>query len=71
MAREEESGVEGGFVAQQQQAFGICVQPTDRIDPRRKFEIGEGTIGRAVRCELGEDTIRFVEGDQHGKDLAR
>ena len=63
--RVQQSVVKTRFVTEQQQALRIHIQPTDRIDARRKPEICQGPLTGQVRRELAKHTIRFVEGDDH------
>ena len=53
--------VETRLIAQQQQPLGVHIKPADRIHPFRKTEIRQGFLTRLIRCELAEDTIRFVK----------
>ncbi len=58
--------VEGRFVAEQEEAFAVGVEPTDGVDAFGEMEGGEGgPLGASLRGELGEDAVRFMEGKQH------
>lgn len=62
---QEQLRVQFRFVAQQEQAFRIGVEPADGIHILGKPEVGQRTIGRAIGRELREDGVRFVEGNEH------
>lgn len=61
----EQAGIQAGFIAEQEQALGVGIESAEGVDVGWKTEPGEGTVGRTVGGELAEDTVRFVEGDQH------
>jgi len=61
----EQAGIQAGFIAEEQQALGVGIESAEGVDVGWKTEPGEGTVGRTVGGELAEDTVRFVEGDQH------
>jgi hypothetical protein len=52
-AGSEQAGVPGRFIAQEEEALGVGVEPPDRIDMRREAERGQRIIRRAVRGEGG------------------
>ena len=63
--------VEGCLITQQDQPLGIGVQPSDGIELRRKAELRQRSIGRAIRGELGDHPIGFMKGDKHaGQTMA-
>ena len=62
----EQAGVERRLIGEQQQAFGIRVQPPDGINAGRKTKLGEGAVRRAVRSELRQHTVGFMKGKKHG-----
>lgn len=62
----EEAGVEAGFVAEEEETFGIGVESAEGVDAGWEAESGEGPVGRTIGGELAEDPVRFVEGNQHG-----
>jgi hypothetical protein len=61
--RIEESGVEAGLVAEEEEAFGVGIESTQGIDIFWKSKLGQGPVGRTVRRELGKNSVRFMEGD--------
>jgi hypothetical protein len=65
--RVQETCVEAGFVAEEEETFRVSIEPTQRIDVFRKAKFREGTVRGAIGSELGEDSVRFMEGDQHMK----
>ena len=68
------------FIAQEQQALGIRVEPPNRIDAFRKTKLRQRPVRRATRRaralarqvggELRQHAERFVERDEHGQLLA-
>ena len=58
------------FVAQENQALRVLVEPSDRKDFLGEPKPGEGPLTRLVGRELTEDAVGLVEGDQH-RDLPR
>lgn len=52
-SRFEEACGPAGFVAEEQESFGIGVEPADRKDPRGKGAGGECAVAGSVRRELG------------------
>ena len=63
----QQSLVQPGFVAQQQQPLGVRVKPAQGVNALGKAEFSQGAVGRTVRRKAGEDAAGLVEGDQHGK----
>lgn len=61
----EEAGIEAGFVAEEEEAFGIGVEAAERIDVPGEAEPGERAVRGTVRGELAEDPVGFVEGHEH------
>ena len=61
-----------GLIAEQQQAFRIRVQPTNRIHVLWKAEFRQWTIPRTIGRELRQHTVWFVKSNQHqGCDAAQ
>lgn len=55
--------IEGGFVAEEEEAFAIGVEAADGVDVFWEVECGEcGPLGVGLRGELGEGAVGFVEG---------
>ena len=69
--RIEQSSVKAGFVAEEEKALGVGIEPAQRIDIFRKSKLGQGPVGRAVGRELGENSIRLMEGEEHGRLLEK
>ena len=69
--RIEQAVVESRFVAEQQQALGIHVQPPDRIDAGRKAEIRQRPLTGLIRRELAENPVRLVKRDDHAACLRK
>lgn len=68
----EQPGVQPPFVAQQQQPFGIRIQPAERINSPRQLKRPERSpAGTGLGRELGKDAVRLVKGDQHGRNSGR
>jgi hypothetical protein len=61
----EKSCVESGFIAQEEEAFGVGVEPTQRIHPGWEREFRERPVRRSVGRELAENAVWLVESDQH------
>jgi hypothetical protein len=61
--------VEGGFVAEEEQAFGVGIEAANGIEVSGKAEVGQSAVGGAIGREAGEDTARFVEGEEHGPEV--
>jgi hypothetical protein len=55
-----------GFVTQQEQSFGVGIQPAQGIDVPGEAERGQRAMGRPVGRKAGHDAARFVESDEHG-----
>lgn len=64
IARMEQSLVERGFIAEQQEPFGIGIEPADGIDGLGEAESSERPVGRAIGGKPGEDAVRFIKGDE-------
>ena len=65
MLRMEQSLIQLCFVAQQQQPFGIRIEPANGVNIFRETKFGERAVWRAVRRELRKDAVRFVKCDEH------
>ena len=65
--RIEESGVEAGFVAEEEKALGVGIESAQRINVFREAKFGEGTVRGAIRSKLGKNTVRLMEGEEHGR----
>ena len=65
VARVQQFFVPLRFVAQEQQPFGIRVQPADGINVFWKTKFRERAVGRAVAGELRQHAERFVKRDEH------
>jgi len=65
VARLEETGVPVGFIAQEQETFRVGVETANGVNPGGKVKFRERAVRRTVRGELGEDTVGFMEGDEH------
>ena len=61
----KQAGVQSRLIGQQYQAFRIGIQPADGVHPGRKPKFAQRPVWRTVARELGNDTPRFVEGQQH------
>ena len=61
--------IQFGFVAEQQDAFGISIESADGVNIFRELKIGQRAIGRAIRSELREDAERFVECEEHREKI--
>jgi hypothetical protein len=59
----EQAVVKPGFVAEEEEAFGVGIEPTQWIDIFWKSKLGQRPVGRTVRRELGKNSVRFMEGD--------
>ena len=53
------------LIRQQEQAFRVHIESPDGPDIRREAEFGEGSLTGLVGSELTQDSVRFVEDDQH------
>ena len=51
------------LVREQQQSLGVGIQTPNRINPLRKSKLRQRTIRAAIRRELREHAIGFVEGE--------
>jgi hypothetical protein len=61
----EESVIEVGFVAEEKEAFGVGIEPAQRVDIFGKTEFGQGSIRRSIGRELGENPVGLVKGEEH------
>jgi hypothetical protein len=59
----QETSVEAGFVAEEEETFRIGIQPTQWINVFGEAKFGEGTVRGAIGSKLGEDSVRFMECD--------
>jgi hypothetical protein len=58
--------IKAGFIAEEKQAFGISIEPPERIDSARQSKIGERAPARTrLGGELREDAVGFVKGEKH------
>jgi len=57
------------FITQQQQSFGIRVEPADGINVFRKTEFRQRAIRRAIAGELRQHAEWFVECDEHSTGI--
>jgi hypothetical protein len=65
----QESVIQCGFIAEQQQPFTFRIEPADRIHAWRKPELRERPMTGAIRRELRENAVGFVEGEEHGQKV--
>ena len=61
----KEALIECGFIAEQEQAFGVGIQAAEGVNAFREAEVGQGAVRRAVGSELGQNAIGLVKGDEH------
>jgi hypothetical protein len=61
----EQASVQSSFVAKQQKAFRIQIEPSERIHAGRKPEVRERALAWLVWCELSQDSVGFEKGEQH------
>ena len=58
--------IKAGFIAEEKQAFGISIEPPERIDSARQSKIGERAPARTrLGSELREDAVGFVNCEKH------
>ena len=69
VARMQEFFIPLRLVAQQQQAFGIRIEPADGIDIFWKIKVRQRTVWRAVARELRQHAVRFVECNEHWRKI--
>lgn len=62
----EEPLIPVGFVAEEEETFGVGVEAADGVDAGWELEFGEIAVWGTVGGELGENAPRFMEGDEHG-----
>ena len=60
-------GVQGGFVAQEEEPFAVGIESSEWVNARWETEFGQGSVRGAVRGELGQHAVRLVEGKEHEK----
>ena len=60
--RREQTRVPTRLVREQQQPLGVRIQTPNRINPLRKSKLRQRTVRAAIRRELREHAIGFVEG---------
>lgn len=60
----QQTGVQSWLVTQQKQPLGIGVEPPQGIGGRGKTELGQRAMTRAIRAELREHSVRFVECEE-------
>lgn len=63
----EQSGVEAGFVAEEEKALGVGIESAQGIDILGESKLGQGPVGRTVGRELGKNSVGFMEGEEHGR----
>ena len=68
VARVQQSFIQTGLVAEQEQTFGVGIEPAYGIDALGEAEFGQGAIGGTIGREPGENAVGFVEGDKHLQD---
>lgn len=61
VARMKQALIQASLITQQQQTFRIRIEPANRIDVLRKTKFRERAMRGAVRRELRENAMRFVE----------
>ena len=64
--RIEQTGIQTGFVAEKKKSLGVGIESADRIDSLGESEFRQRPVGRSIRSKLGEDSVGFVEGKDHG-----
>ena len=65
--RVEQASVEPGFVAEKKEAFRIGIKSTKRINIFWESELSQGSVGGAIRGELGNHPIGFVKSEEHAR----
>ena len=72
VGRIEQARIETGLVAEKQQAFGVGVEASERVDSAGQAEIGErAPAGAGFGGELREDPVGLVKGEKHAVAMAR
>ena len=67
--RIEQPGVEAGLVAEKEEAFGVGVEPAERVDVFWEVEVRERAPTRAgFGRELREDAVGLVKREEQGRD---
>ena len=65
----EEFGVKRGFVAEEEQTLGVCIEPPEWIKVLGKTERGQRAPARAgLGRELGEHAVGFMESQEQGRE---
>ena len=65
--RVEQAGVEPGFVAEKEEAFRIRIKSTKRVNIFWESKLSQGAVGGAIWRELGNHSIGFMKGEEHGE----
>lgn len=53
------------LIGQEEQPFGILIESTRRIDPRREPALRQGALPGQLGGELAEHSVGLVQGDEH------
>ena len=61
----EKARVESRFVTEEEETLGVGIQPTQGVYIFWESKFGQGPVGGAIRSELGEDPVGFMEGKEH------
>jgi hypothetical protein len=69
VARMQQAFVPCRFIAQEQQTFGIGIEPANGINIFRKIKFRQRAVGRVVISELRKHAERFVERNKHDRFL--
>jgi hypothetical protein len=69
VARVQQSLIESGFIAQQQEPFRIRIEAADWINTFGEVKVSEGSIWGTIRRKLREHAVRFVECEEHPERL--
>jgi len=65
--RMEQPRVEFALIAEEKQPLALSVEPSDGIHALWEAKIRECPMRGAVRRKLGDDAVRFVKSEEHGK----
>ena len=65
--RIEQAGVEAGLVAEEEKALGVGIESAQGINVFGEAKFGEGAVGGAIGSKLGKNSVRFMEGEEHGR----
>ncbi len=57
--------VQSRFIRKEKQTFRVHIQSSERIYTSGKSEICQRPLARTVRCELAENTVWFIESENH------